>query len=106
MLWDLEDLIIDGSVLILVVIMLALTVAISPIGPKLAVGPQMAALVQLRADMAGVPCPIGEDVAGTVVAWNQKIKSKQAWNERWWAALWIPNEWEEAETIQFPDCER
>ena len=81
-----------------------LLIAASPLGPQLTIDVELAAIEQLRADMGKAPCPIGDHVAGQVASYNRKIRRKQAWNDKWWAALWIPNEWDDVRVIEFPDC--
>lgn len=61
------------------------------------------AIEQLRGDMTRADVAASEDVIGQATAWNQKIRSLQAFNSRWWADPFIPDTWD---TIPFLEISR
>ena len=52
------------------------------------------AIEQLREDMASAEITAAEDMIGQATAWNQRIRSLQAYNSRWWADPFIPDAWD------------
>jgi hypothetical protein len=63
---------------------------------------QVAQIEQLRADVQRVDVAESEDVIGQVVQWNQHVRSKQRYNEAWWAGWAVPNKWDSVALIELP----
>ena len=57
---------------------------------------------QLRSDIADIDGPASEDVVGQATVWNQKIRSMQAYNDRWWGDPFIPDEWDRVSVLPIP----
>ncbi len=57
---------------------------------------------QLRSDIANIDGPASEDVVGQATAWNQTIRSMQAYNDRWWGDPFIPDEWDRVSVLSIP----
>ena len=62
----------------------------------------LARIEQLRADVQKVGAVSNEDVIGQATKWNQAIRSNQAYNRTWYAALLVPNAWDDVELIEIP----
>lgn len=62
----------------------------------------IAKIEALRADVSRVDVAESEDVIGQVTDANQRIRSKQAMNQTWYADLLIPDGWDAVQPIQLP----
>ena len=60
------------------------------------------AIEQLRSDMARIAGPASEDVIGQATSWNQKIRTLQAYNDRWWGDPFIPDDWDSVQLLSIP----
>lgn len=76
---------------------------ISIIGEQVNLPGRLAKIEQLRIDASHTKIGNNEDVIGQVTQWNQTIRSKQAYNKKWWAAITIPNEWDDVKLIEIPE---
>lgn len=62
----------------------------------------LAQIEQLRADSKDLDPTQAEDVIGQITMWNQSIRQKQTLNDQWWAAIIIPDEWDDVKLIPVP----
>ena len=60
------------------------------------------AIEQLRSDITGIEEPASEDVVGQATAWNQRIRSMQAYNDQWWGDPFIPDQWDSIDQLPIP----
>ncbi len=72
------------------------------IGAKLTVGSDIARVEQLRRDASKATTGNNEDILGQVTQWNQTIQSYHWYNKRWWADLYVPDEWDDVKVIEIP----
>ncbi len=59
----------------------------------------IAGIERLRQEIKACPPNASEDVMGQAVDANCRIAAYQTYNKRWWAALFVPNRWDEVEYI-------
>lgn len=64
----------------------------------------LAAIESLRRDVARTGCSVGEDVAGQVAEWNQRLATCRAWNRTWWTDWYYPDGCDAVQPIAMPDC--
>lgn len=57
---------------------------------------------QLRFDMTNISEAALGDVVGQATAWNQTIRSRQAYNDTWWGDLLIPDDWNHIAMLPMP----
>ncbi|MBN2296563.1 MAG: hypothetical protein JXM70_29310 [Pirellulales bacterium] len=60
------------------------------------------AIEQLRSDLTDIAGIASEDVVGQATAWNQKIRSMQAYNGMWWGDPFIPDQWDSVVELPIP----
>ena|GEM_PF-6766617 len=84
------------------IVLLCIPIAVIRISYEIAFVGAGPAIEQLRSDIAGISGKASEDVIGQATAWNQTIRSMQAYNDRWWGNPFIPDEWDEVELLPIP----
>lgn len=62
----------------------------------------MPAIEQLRADMTKITGTALEDAIGQATIWNQKIQTLRAYDDCFWAAPFIPDDWSRVALLPMP----
>jgi hypothetical protein len=57
---------------------------------------------QLRSDMMSISDVALGNLAGQATAWNQTIRSRQAYNDTWWGDFLIPDDWNDIALLSMP----
>lgn len=83
-----------------VFILSSLFASVIYVGHRIDLGGDLVKIEQLRQDSKNVNLFGSEGILKAVSEINQKIRSRQYYNSRWWSSWIIPDVWDTVELIQ------